>query len=81
MSVVSLALMGGAEIVVDPDTGVEVQGVGLMGGFSDQSGPPTRPGGPRLHVSGCAMFGGVSVVRRPLGSAPDGGRRPGLHGH
>lgn len=81
MSVVSLALMGGAEIVVDPDTGVEVQGVGLMGGFSDQSGPPTRPGGPRLHVSGFAMFGGVSVVRRPLGSAPDGGRRPGIHGH
>ena len=77
LSVVSIAFMGGAEIVVDPDTVVEVQGIGLMGGFADRAGPPTGSGGPRLHVSGFAMFGGVSVVQRPLGSAPDDGRRPG----
>ena len=81
LSVVSIALMGGAEIVVDPDTAVEVRGIGLMGGFSDQAGPPTGPGGPRLD---CQR---LRDVRRGLGRPappthdPDDGRRPGLHGH
>ena len=71
LSVVSIALMGGAEIVVDPATVVEVHGIGLMGGFADRAGPPSGTGGPRLHVSGFAMFGGVSVVRR--GSSEEAG--------
>jgi Domain of unknown function (DUF1707) len=70
LAVVSIAFMGGTEIVVDPDTVVEMNGIGLMGGFADRSGPPTRPDGPRLHVTGFAMFGGVSVVRRPLTAGP-----------
>jgi hypothetical protein len=66
VTVQAFALMGGCEVVVDPDTVVEVTGVGFMGGFSDQAGAPTRPGGARVRVTGFAMMGGVSVTRRPL---------------
>jgi hypothetical protein len=66
VTVQAFALMGGCEVVVDPDTVVEVTGVGFMGGFADQAGAPARPGGPRVRVSGFAMMGGVSVSRRPL---------------
>ncbi|GLZ54862.1 DUF1707 domain-containing protein [Actinomycetospora sp. NBRC 106378] len=66
VTVQAFALMGGCEVVVDPDTVVEVTGVGFMGGFSDQAAAPTRPGGARVRVTGFAMMGGVSVTRRPL---------------
>lgn len=65
-TVTALAFMGGAEIVVDPDTTVEVVGIGFLGGFGDDAGPAARPDGPHLRVDGFAMFGGVSVTRRPL---------------
>ncbi|WP_433799719.1 DUF1707 SHOCT-like domain-containing protein [Actinomycetospora sp. CA-084318] len=66
VTVQAFALMGGCEVVVDPDTVVEVTGVGFMGGFSDQAGAPSGTGGPRIRVTGFAMMGGVSVTRRPL---------------
>ncbi|WP_018333932.1 DUF1707 SHOCT-like domain-containing protein [Actinomycetospora chiangmaiensis] len=66
VTVQAFALMGGCEVVVDPDTVVEVTGVGVMGGFADQAGPPRGPGGPRIRVTGFAMMGGVTVTRRPL---------------
>lgn len=66
VTVQAFALMGGCEIVVDPDAVVEVTGVGFMGGFADQAGAPAHPGGPRLRVTGFAMMGGVSVTLRPL---------------
>ncbi|MDL5160266.1 DUF1707 SHOCT-like domain-containing protein [Actinomycetospora termitidis] len=72
ITVQAFALMGGCEIVVDPETSVEVTGIGFMGGFSDQSGAPSRPDGPRVRVTGFAMMGGVSVTRRPL--AIEGGQ-------
>lgn len=42
-----------------------------MGGFADRAGPPAHPDGPRLHVAGFAVFGGVSVIRRPLTESSD----------
>ncbi|MEJ2871158.1 DUF1707 domain-containing protein [Actinomycetospora sp. OC33-EN08] len=66
VTVQAFALMGGCEVVVDPETTVEVTGVGFMGGFADQAGAPNRPDGPRVRVTGFAMMGGVSVSRRPL---------------
>ncbi|MCD2189101.1 DUF1707 SHOCT-like domain-containing protein [Actinomycetospora soli] len=66
VTVQAFALMGGCEVVVDPDAVVEVTGVGFMGGFADQAGAPSGTPGPRVKVSGFAMMGGVSVTRRPL---------------
>lgn len=63
----ALALMGGVEVIVDPDTSVEEHGVGLMGAFADESGAPARSDGPVVRVSGVAMMGGVSVRRRRPG--------------
>jgi hypothetical protein len=70
ITVVSIAFMGGTEVVVDEETTVDVQGIGLMGGFADQAGPPSRLGGPVVHVTGFALWGGVSVIRRPLALEP-----------
>lgn len=58
------AVFGGVEIRV-PDTWiVESRGIGVFGGFGDETRPPradqvTRP--QRLIVTGVAAFGGVSV--------------------
>jgi hypothetical protein len=75
----ALALMGGVEVIVDPDTRVEEHGVGLMGGFDDESGAPARADGPVVRVTGLAMMGGVSVQRRRTG-IDDRGRPEGVEG-
>jgi predicted membrane protein len=61
------AFMGGAEIVVGPETDVVLEGTAIMGGYA---GPDRRharigPGSPRVRVRGFAFWGGVSVTRRP----------------
>lgn len=65
LTVQAYAHMGGVEIVVDEDTQVQEHGVGIMGGFDDESGPASGARGPVLHVTGLAVWGGVSVKRRP----------------
>ena len=63
------AFMGGAEIIVNPHTHVVVEGTGIMGGYS---GPSERTpaeldeSSPTVRVRGIAVFGGVSVERRPM---------------
>jgi transketolase C-terminal domain/subunit len=62
------ALMGGADITVNPHTHVVMEGVGIMGGFDgphhddvadlDETSPVVR-------VRGVAVMGGVSVRRKP----------------
>jgi hypothetical protein len=61
------AFMGGAEIVVNPETDVVIEGTAVMGGYA---GPDRRharigPDSPRVRVRGVAFWGGVSVTRRP----------------
>jgi hypothetical protein len=61
------AFMGGAEIVVNPETDVVLEGTAIMGGYA---GPDRRharigPDSPRVRVRGVAFWGGVSVTRRP----------------
>src|SRR5436190_1240022 len=68
-------LEAGPTSAVAPVTVVGMHGIGLMGGFADRAGPPSGPGGPRLDVSGFAMFGGVSVVRRALDEESGSHRR------
>lgn len=58
------AIFGGVEIKVPETWTVEARGIGIFGGFADETRPPrtdqvSRP--QRLIVTGVAAFGGVSV--------------------
>ncbi|MCD4536100.1 DUF1707 domain-containing protein [Nocardioides sp. cx-169] len=62
------AFMGGASIVVGPHTHVVIEGVGIMGGYSGPSGlvdPELDDSSPTVRVRGIAIWGGVSVERKP----------------
>lgn len=70
----AFALMGGIDIYVPDDVRVEVEGIGLMGGFGEESGhwkPDPRPvrqappGAPVIRVTGLALMGGIGVRRVP----------------
>jgi len=67
-TITAIALMGGVEIIVPDDVNVEINGVGIMGGFGGKarrmSAPNIRPGAPTIRVSGIALMGGVDVVRK-----------------
>ena len=56
------AIFGGVEILVPEHWNVQVRGVGVFGGYGDES---HHPGGPEpcpdLVVEGVAIFGGVSI--------------------
>lgn len=62
------AIMGGADIKVNPHTHVIMEGVGIMGGYSgpsDDVPPELDENSPTLHIRGFAIMGGVSVTRKP----------------
>ncbi|UVE96608.1 DUF1707 domain-containing protein [Dietzia sp. B32] len=70
----AFAVMGGIEILVPDDMHVEIEGLGLMGGFGEESGSwkpdprPVRqapPGAPVVRVTGLALMGGIGVRRVP----------------
>lgn len=61
------AVMGGAEIVVNPFTRVVMEGTGIMGGYSGPSNDDDADldaSSPTVRVRGVAIMGGVSVTRR-----------------
>ena len=63
------AFMGGAEITVNPQTHVIVEGTAFMGGFtgpSDRHPAELDATSPTVRVRGLAIMGGVSVSRKPL---------------
>jgi hypothetical protein len=60
----AFALMGGVSVIVPEDAEVNVQGIGIMGGFDDRAGGPGAPGAPRIMVNGVAFWGGVGVERK-----------------
>lgn len=59
------AMFGGAEITVPKDMYVQVDGVGIFGGFDDSASqgrrPPTDNVTSWIRIKGFALFGGVSV--------------------
>ena len=62
------ALMGGADIKVNPQTQVIMEGTGIMGGYSgpsDSTPLELDPNSPVVRIRGFAVMGGVSVSRRP----------------
>jgi len=57
-------VFGGAEIRVPYSWTAVVQGVGIFGGYGDETTPPepaTNPQSKKLFIRGAAVFGGVSV--------------------
>lgn len=58
------AFMGGIEVIVPPDLETHVSGIGIMGGFDHRGSADGDPTGPRVTITGLAMFGGVSVERK-----------------
>jgi hypothetical protein len=63
------AIMGGASIVVGPHTRVQMDGIGIMGGYSEPSGlvdADLDPTSPVVRIRGVAIWGGVSVERKHL---------------
>jgi hypothetical protein len=62
------AVMGGADIKVNPQTHVIMEGTGIMGGYSgpsDKTAPELDADSPVVRIRGFALMGGVSVSRRP----------------
>jgi len=71
------AIMGGIEIVVPDDARVEVNGIGIMGGFDHHAAGEGSGDGPTITINGLAFWGGVEIKRKPpkrrkldRGSAP-----------
>lgn len=61
------AIMGGVEIIVDEHTRVVMEGIGIMGGFSEVPGntePQLTVDSPVVRVRGLAIWGGVAVFRK-----------------
>ncbi len=56
------SIFGGVEILVPENWNVVVKGVGVFGGYGDESHhPPAGEQAPMLFVEGVAIFGGVAI--------------------
>jgi hypothetical protein len=63
------AFMGGAQITVGPHTNVVMEGAGIMGAYSgpkDKTPPELDANSPTVRIRGVAIWGGVSVDRKPM---------------
>jgi hypothetical protein len=61
----AFAVMGGINVIVPEDAEVDVQGIGIMGGFEDRASGQGAPGAPRIVIKGFAFWGGVATERKP----------------
>jgi hypothetical protein len=59
-------IMGGIQVTVPPGLDVDVNGIGIMGGFGEHSkiDDEREPDAPRVRVTGFALMGGVGVERK-----------------
>lgn len=67
------AVMGSIEIVVGPDTPVQVDGIAVMGSFTEHGGGNPEhpdPAVPTLRVRGVAFWGSVEVRRKDPSTGP-----------
>jgi hypothetical protein len=75
------AIMGGIEITVPDDASVEVNGIGIMGGFDHHAAGEGTADGPTIIINGLAFWGGVEIKRKhPKGRKLDRGTTPELDG-
>jgi hypothetical protein len=68
-------MMGGAEIIVPPNLGVDASGIAIMGGFAHASAPALRdPDASVLRITGFCLMGGVEISVRHPGETPKDAR-------
>src|SRR4051794_24204232 len=69
------AIFGGIELIVPQTWPVEIEVAGIFGGVADtRERATTESGGPRLTLTGMAVFGGVAVSSRAV--AGEAGSEP-----
>jgi hypothetical protein len=69
VTITAVAIMAGIDIIVNPQTQVIVDGVGIMGDFSqarDKAPAQITAGSPVVRVKGLALMAGVTVRRRAM---------------
>lgn len=62
--ITAVAVMGGVDITVPEGVTVQINGIGIFGGFDQRAEGPGDPGAPVIRIKGAALFGGVSVKRK-----------------
>jgi DUF1707 SHOCT-like domain len=72
VTLTTVSLVGGTQIVVPPGIRVEASGFRLVGGTRVEGGPEPGPGGPTVYIRTFSLVGGVRIQR----SARRGDRRP-----
>ena len=73
VTITAVAIMAGIDIIVNPQTQVIVDGVGVMGDFSqarDRAPAEITAGSPVVRVKGMALMAGVTVRRKPMRGQP-----------
>jgi hypothetical protein len=69
VTITAVAIMAGIDIVVNPWTQVIIDGVGIMGDFSqarDKAPAELSADSPVVRVKGMALMAGVNVQRKPM---------------
>jgi predicted membrane protein len=56
-----VAIFGGIKIKIPKDWKIESEGVGMFGGFKDNTDAPSKPS-VTVHLKGAAIFGGIEVA-------------------
>lgn len=66
-------VMGGIDVIVNAWTHVFIEGIGILGDFSqsrDRVPAEIGPDSPIVRIKGFALMGGVNVVRKPMPGEP-----------
>jgi len=69
VTITAVAIMAGIDVIVNAHTQVVVDGVGVMGDFSqsrDKVPPEVTASSPVVHVKGMALMAGVNVRRKAM---------------
>lgn len=69
VTITAVAVMAGVEIVVNAQTQVIVDGIGIMGDFSqarDKVAAEITAASPVVRVKGVALMAGVTIQRKPM---------------
>jgi len=72
VTLTTVSLVGGTQIMVPPGIRVEVSGFSLVGGTRVEGGPEPGPGAPTVYIRAFSLVGGVRIQR----SGPRGDRGP-----
>ena len=73
VTLTTVSLVGGTQIMVPAGIRVEVSGFSLVGGTRVEGGPEPGPGAPTVYIRAFSLVGGVRIHRS--GSGGDGGPR------